>query len=290
MEVIVCNSLNAVETEISKLRYYVTDFVFRGLPDHNYELQTRIEDKFKDKMKANLSAQRMIELFKMLIIEKGFQDKIYRDDFKYNTTNFKNDWLLYFQAQHLGIPTLLMDWSIDWKKALYFSVFDLHNQKKSGSLWVFNVKGFTYNDDSFNSKSIYHTNPFDYREQPRIINPCFDIGINGFKATKRIDYQSGRFFISSLEDSCEPIENNSILKKRLTKIIITPECKMDIIQKYSTLKEVPFILSGLPGVYSYKGNLFKMYNHNFFYGNMDKEILKTINSIRITEGFKVINI
>jgi hypothetical protein len=289
MEDIVCNSLNQLETEISKLRNYGADLVFRGLPDHNYELQTRIEDKFKDKMKANLSAQRMIELFKMLIKEKGLQNKIYRDDFKYETTNFKNDWLLNFQAQHLGIPTLLMDWSIDWKKALYFSVFDLHNQKKSGSLWVFNVNGFTYNDDSFDSKSIYHTNPFDYREQPRIINPSFDIGINGFIATKRIDYQSGRFFISSIEDSCEPIEKNSMFKKRLAKIIITPECKMDIIQKYRAPQEVPFILSGLPGVYSSDGKFFKIYDHNFFYGSIDKEILKTVNHIRITESFKVIN-
>jgi hypothetical protein len=290
MEDIICNSLNDVETAISKIRCYGFELVFRGLPNHNFELQTRIEDKFRDKMKANISAQRMIESFKMLILENGFQHKIYREDSKYNATNFKNDWLLYFQAQHLGIPTLLMDWSIDWKKALFFSVFDLNNQKESGSLWVFNVNGFTHNDDSLDSKSIYHTNPFDYREQPRIINPSFELGTNGYLATKRIDYQCGRFFLSSLGDNCEPLENNPQLKKRLTKIIITPKCKMDIIQKYSTPQEVPFILSGLPGVYCYKGKLFKKYDHNFFYSSIDEEILKNINSIRITEGFKLLNI
>lgn len=289
MEVVICNSLNEIETTINKLKHASFELVYRGLPNHNYALQTRIEDKFRDKIKANKCVQRMITQFKMIIAQEDFHNKIYWDDFKYNTPNFKNDWLLACQAQHLGIPTMLMDWTIDWKKALFFSAFDLRNEEKSGSLWAFDVNGFTNNDDRLDTNSIYHSDPFNYKGHPRIINPSFEFGMKGFLATKRIDYQCGRFFLSSLGDNCEPLESQPLFKERLFKIVITPECKVDIIKKYYTPREVSFVLSGLPGVHSYNGKLVKKYDHNFFYGYIDEEILKIINNIRKKEDFKGIN-
>jgi hypothetical protein len=289
MEDIVCNSLNDLETVISKLRCYCSELVYRGLPDHSYSLQTRIEDKIRDKILANDAVRKMIQLFRNLLHKKGLANEIYKDHFQFSEPNNKNEWFMLCQAQHLGIPTLLMDWSIDWKKALFFSAFDLHNQKKSGSLWVFNVNGLTHNDDILDSKSIYCLDPYHYTGEPRIINPSFELGSQGFLAANRINYQDGRFFLTSLRDSIEPLENQGRFKSRLTKIIITPECKVDIWRNYSSPKEVPLALSGLQGVFEEKGNLFKIYDHNFFYGSIDEEILKTINSIRITEGFKVIN-
>ncbi len=277
---IICNTYEDVENAISKIRRPGKEFVFRGLPDDSYSLQTRIEDKLKDRIKANDCVKKMIESFKNLIDQGGLTSEIYKDNFPFKTMNYKNDWYLICQAQHLGIPTMLMDWSLDWKKALFFSVFDLTNESKSGLLWCFDISSFTYNDDQLDSKSIYSTNPFDYKGQPRIINPSFELGVKGGLATKRMDYQCGRFFISSLDDSCEPMENQACFKDRLTKIVITHKCKAEIIKKYYTPQEVPFILSGLQGVYSENGKCFKKFDHNFFYGSITEPLDNIVKQVR----------
>jgi hypothetical protein len=286
MDIVTCNSLTEVEDTI-KYKYTGTDWVFRGLPDYTYYLQTRIEHKFNDKIKANNSTQRMIVQFEKLLVQNGIQNEIYRDDFEFKTPNFRNDWYLLCQAQHIGIPTLLMDWSIDWKKALFFSTFDIANEHKSGSLWCFDVNGFSFNDDHINS--IYDFSPFDYWGKPRIINPSFGEGAAGKLPMERIRFQDGRFFITSLNDSIKPLENQDCYKNRLTKMIITPECKADIIEKYCTPIEVPLIFSGHQGTYCENGKWFKKYDHKFFYGFMNEELLKVVNQVRKIEEFPEIN-
>jgi hypothetical protein len=285
MENIVCNSLNNLETIISQLRCYGSELVFRGLPDHSYSLQTRIEDKIRDKIRANDALRNMIQLFRNLLNKNGLSKEIYKDHFQFNEPNYKNEWFMLCQAQHIGVPTFLMDWSFDWKKALFFCAFDNQNKFKSGSLWVLNVNGFTYNDDSLDSKSIFYSDPYLYTGVPRIINPSFELGSQGFLAANRINYQDGRFFVQSLNESIEPLESQEPYKRRLTKLIITSECKFEIIEKYSSPQEVPLELSGLQGVYEEKGKLFKKFVHNFFYGNISEKLESIVNEVRKSEGF-----
>lgn len=283
---IICRTYNDVEIAVTQLCCFGKEFVFRGLPDYTYELQTRIEDKLKDKIKANSCVKKMIESFNNLIEQNGLTNEIYKDDFPFKT-NFKNDWYLLCQAQHIGIPTLLMDWSIRWEKALFFSTLDLKNENKSGALWCFDVSGFSDNDD--NIKGIYNSPTFDYRGNPRIINPSFGDGAAGKLPMERIRFQDGRFFITSLYDSIKPLENQDCYKNRLTKMIISPECKSDIIKKYCTPIEVPLFFSGHQGTYCENGKWFKKYDHNFFYGWMNEELLKVVNQVRKVEGFVEIN-
>lgn len=285
MDSIICNSYADVENAISKIRCPGKGFVFRGLPNISYSLQTRIEDKLKDKFKANDYVKEMIESFKNLLDINGLTNEIYKDDFPFEKPNYKNEWYLLCQSQHLGIPTMLMDWSADWKKALFFSTFDSRNETKSGLLWCFDTSTFTYNDDQLDVKSIYSTNPFDYRGQPRIINLSFELGVKGCLATKRMDYQCGRFFISSLDGNCEIMENQACFQDRLTKIVITPECKADIIKKYCTPQEVPFVLSGLQGVYNENGKWFKKFDHTFFYGSISESLSKIVNQVKKNANF-----
>jgi hypothetical protein len=285
MEVFVCNSFKEVETTIKQLRGPDKDFVFRGLPVHSYSLQTRIEDKIRDKILANETVRKMIQLLRNLLGKKGLANEIYKDDFQFREPNYKNEWFMLCQAQHLGVPTLLMDWSIDWKKALFFSVFDMQNQDKPGSLWLFNACDFIHSDDQLCSKSVYYTDPYHYTGVPRIINPSFELGSHGYLAANRINYQDGRFFVTSLNESIESLESQDRFKRRLTKVIITPECKHDIIRKYSSPQEVPWVLSGLQGVYSENGKWFKKFTHNFFYGNISEPLESIVKQVRNSEGF-----
>ena len=280
-----CNNFGEVEETVKKIIRPGHQFVFRGLPHYSYTLQTRVEDKLKNKTNANESVRKMIGAFENLIKLNGTQNEIYVDNFPFKKPNYKNEWYLLCQAQHLGIPTMLMDWSADWKKALFFATFALRNETKSGLLWCFDSSTFTYNDDQLDSQSIYSTNPFDYKGQPRIINPSFELGGKGCLATKRMDYQCGRFFISSLDDICEPMENQACFQDRLTKIVITSECKADIIKKYCTPQEVPFVLSGLQGVYNENGKWFKKFDHTFFYGGISESLSKIVNQVKKNANF-----
>lgn len=47
-------------------------------------------------------------------------------------------------AQHYGIPTRLLDWSYDYKSALYFALKDILEKPcdSDGVLWSFNYKLF----------------------------------------------------------------------------------------------------------------------------------------------------
>lgn len=285
MENIVCDSLNDLETIISKLRCYGSELVFRGLPDHSYSLQTRIEDRIRNKICANDAVRNIIQLFRNLLHREGLSNEIYKDHSQFSEPNYKNEWFMLCQAQHLGVPTLLMDWSFDWKKALFFCAFDNQNKFKSGSLWIFNVNGLTNNDDQLNSNSIYCSDPYQYTGEPRIINPSFEMGSHRFLAANRINYQDGRFFVTSLNESIEPLENQDHFKGRLTKVIITPECKFDILEKYSLPQVVPCLLSGLQGVYSENGLCFKKFDHKFFYGNFSGTLERVVSEVRKSEGF-----
>ena len=77
---IICNSLNDVNYAIKKIKLPGMEFVFRGLPDISYTLQTRIEDKFQDKIKANDCVRKMIETFNNLIEQNGLTNEIYKDN------------------------------------------------------------------------------------------------------------------------------------------------------------------------------------------------------------------
>jgi hypothetical protein len=285
MKITTCRSFKELETTIDQFRHPGSEFVFRGLPDHCYSLQTRIEDKIRDKIRANDSMKKMIQLFNELLHKKGLANEIYKDHSQFSEPNYKNEWFMLCQSQHLGVPTLLMDWSFDWKKALFFCAFDNQNKFKSGSLWVFNFNGFTHNDDSLDSKSIYCSDPYQYTGEPRIINPSFEMGSHIFLAANRINYQDGRFFVQSINESIEPLENKDHFKGRLTKVIITPECKFEIIEKYSSPQVVPCQLSGLQGVRSENGMWFKKFDHNFFYGNISDTLESIVNEVRKSEGF-----
>lgn len=55
-------------------------------------------------------------------------------------------------AQHYGLPTRLLDWSYDYKVALYFAVRDIltdKNEDVDGVLWAFNYRKF---DDAYKTQ------------------------------------------------------------------------------------------------------------------------------------------
>lgn len=82
-------------------------------------LEQKLMASFKDRMKETK------QLDKLLIHE--------------NPDAYQNEWSLLSQAQHIGIPTRLMDWTLSAEVGLYFAVDDPKFDDQDGQYWVIYV-------------------------------------------------------------------------------------------------------------------------------------------------------
>ena len=83
-------------------------------------------------------------------VEKGTIDAVRKPFKKGDDFELKNYWYSLFQAQHLGLKTRLMDWSIGWETALMFTVNEKKHHGKDGSFWVY----FCQSEHLFNVDNI----------------------------------------------------------------------------------------------------------------------------------------
>ena len=285
MENYKCNSFSEIEALISDLRNCYFGFLaFRGQPVYSWNLQTRVAATFKDLGNNCVlsNAKEIFELFKAKTAN-NHKEELFVDSFSYQPPNFTKDWYLLYQAQHLEVPTLLMDWSFEWQTAMFFAAFDDNYLNDSGSLFILNTSNFE------RAQGVYTINPFEINNY-RLINPTLPAGewVN-YHALLRIGYQKGMFICCPISDCITPIDQRPELNDVLFKVEITPECKAEIIEKYSTPQEVHETFKNLNGVYEADGKFWKKYNKDFFYGNSifkSEKMKNTVNEIRAEFGFQ----
>lgn len=151
-----------------------------------------------------------------------------------NSNGFDPDWYWLTQAQHLGIPTRLMDWTLCSEIALYFAVSDNSCKNKDGDLWVFfvpdefniynqnqnvsDIKPFQTDKDLFINIPIHWSNNYEKNEPQR-----------------NMVSQQGKFFIRTLENSLKPLEEEVIYQKYLLRYKIPTNHKEHILQELTAL-------------------------------------------------------
>lgn len=99
-----------------------SDFVYRGVADHNWGLQT--------------SLQRLGGPFHKL------ERPLLRNFKKYATPGSiptDNKWVEVTVAQHHGLPTRLLDWTTSPQVALHFATHELQHFDRDGAIWCVNV-------------------------------------------------------------------------------------------------------------------------------------------------------
>jgi len=150
------------------------------------------------------------------------------DDFKRRSIPFlgyspQNDWDWIALAQHYGLPTRLLDWTLNPLAALWFAVNKESNKdeitglNKDGVIWIFQANDGDYADtEDIKSKPFNQTITKVF--QPKIL-------------TGRINTQSGWFTIhkyNSERKGFVKFETNLSYKNKLKKLIIPAKSFSDI--------------------------------------------------------------
>ncbi len=161
-------------------------------------------------------------------VKKGKIESVRRPFKEGDNFELRNDWYTLFQAQHLGLKTRLMDWSISWETSLLFAVNDEEHHGKDGSFWIFFCeREHLINDD--NIKSITSVKPFEFKNDSMINTPIYLFDkIFDIVGEKRLGRQSGRFWLQSLEKSKIPLNEQLKFSKQLQEIIIDGNSKATI--------------------------------------------------------------
>jgi len=275
---IICNTLSEIKEIINGFQNS-KKLAFRGQPDICYSLQTRIADKFKTNDKVKNKGNEIINSFRKKIFENNLEKEIYLDSFPFPKPNYKNEWLWLFQTQHIGVPTIVMDWSFDWQVSLFFAVFDDKTMNKSGQLWCLNTCELTYNHDSLDNNSLY-LHQSNLYNQYSVIRAGAETGWSNYLPQRRMYYQDGGFLILPASDYIAPLEKRENFKERLFLLEITPECKQEIFALYNKERELPENYSQMNGVYQRMNKYYRKFDNNFFYGKMSDNLLSIVNEVR----------
>jgi len=221
---------NEITTKIQMLKNSSSNEYFeffRGQGLEKYKLEcglarlTNDSSKIK-KMDIELQDRFLQEIYNGKVV--ALEDSI-NPEFN---PSFEKQWKLNFQAQHLGLKTRLLDWSIDWQIGLLFAVENENHFGSDGQFWIFYCpKKWRYN---FSRSEEIYTKDLTNIESPYLVNMPFvlneqweeQIGI--IKAWR----QSGRFFVQSYEQSTIPMEENDEFIPYLIKFIIDGKSKEKI--------------------------------------------------------------
>ena len=145
---------------------------------------------------------------------------------------FISVWELIWQAQHLGIPTRLMDWTPNIETALFFAVENPEHDDFDGQFWVFFERELHDND------TFLYSNPFVY-QKTALLNPSYFFQnqeeLENHKGERNRMWQQGRFLFQNHDNSLISLEDSKEIAPHLRKVIIPKNRKAEIRKRLSEL-------------------------------------------------------
>lgn len=209
---------------------------FRGQADRNWLLLPGIcrEGKTKEELPEieQVLCNNFLDEIKKSNI-RDIRDQPFKEEYFAQNRNF---WYTMFQAQHLGLRTKLMDWSISWQTALAFAVEDEKYFDIDGSFWVFVCPPEFQITDGSMAEPIEQVPYFEFKENYMINTPLllFDNQYD-ILGEKRIGLQNGRFWVQSLTKCIVPLNLQPEYNPWIAEIIVDGKSKRKIKEELKSL-------------------------------------------------------
>lgn len=172
---------------------------YRGQVSNSWNLIPSIARNLKSAAEVEHYEQVIMELFKKEMEEKGKMENVFLHQ---TPIQYQNDWAWLGQAQHYGVPTRMMDWSLKWEVALYFAVDNPLHDNTEGQFWILYVPGRDIRIDGGEGPQYYEHRVSEVNETI-FLNPSFFWDENHEKGTAEVRRarQHGKFSMQSY-DKC----------------------------------------------------------------------------------------
>ncbi|RJO74293.1 MAG: FRG domain-containing protein [Myxococcales bacterium] len=171
-----------------------TRYYFRGLPCANYELIPKLlREEFLGPLSKLYCESEPVKL-QALLLQRfvRYASSYYRDGTLGTLRDNFSEWLCV--AQHNGLPTLLLDWTLNPLVGLYFAVSKCDD--KDGCVWCMELK----NPSDRQLTTVHLEEKKELREDYSA--PCLVIPR---PFNRRIEAQAGRFTYSTCRDALDKI-------------------------------------------------------------------------------------
>jgi hypothetical protein len=203
--------------------------LYRGQSKDSYKLIPSLCRCVQDIVELEQIEPAMTDLFKDEIRSNDLSHRIQLSETDYH--KYENDWRWLEQMQHYGLPTRLLDWSIDPYVALYFAVE--RDYDEVGQFWVYRTLPLDWNHE-YRDFNLYN-NDFSF-----IINSSFIVedDYESKIAEQRRAHQSGKFTVQDYARSLMPLEDQDDFKGKLIKLTINPESKKQLLKNLDELKNI----------------------------------------------------
>ncbi len=204
---------------------------FRGQARDGWQLQPSIARSFSNPGDVEKTERAILKDFLTELQSQNISSSIQSG---YLNGSYHSEWLLIQQAQHYELPTRFMDWTGDWRIALFFAVSNRCEEEQNendcfdGQFWIFLVPEEIWISDGDQSDYI-NQDPFEYKETKVLNSSTLHSSDYLIKiAQHRKRRQSGRFCIQFCQNVMIPLENQESYKPYLYKVIIPAKLKKTI--------------------------------------------------------------
>jgi len=174
---------------------------YRGQLDAAWDVEPSVVRGIKDMGLLKKIETEVMQLFKSEIIS-NCPDKIFLHD---KPMEHQNEWMWLSQAQHLRIPTRLLDWTLKPEVALYFSIDDPEYDHVDGQVLVMYVPHTILRTDGGNPP--YYTTHYQDMVDTWFLNPAFYDGYRDITAEVRRARQHGKFSLQGYDKAIKGFNN-----------------------------------------------------------------------------------
>ena len=196
--------------------------LFRGQGNNNWKLTPSLVRGHENHLTSEDLAILEQEQFNKFKNEYANTNKIQKPFFK---NKHQEDWLLLQQQQHLESNTSLIDWTFDYKIALFFAIEDRRLDIYNGQLWVFVIENEKVKKD-FDGEYLNYS-PFEIKESGMVtLSGFLDENYSKKLGMRKKNSQFGAFYLQPYSEIHFPLEKRSELQ--VIKLIIPKEIKSNL--------------------------------------------------------------